>query len=183
LEVNTPEGPHKPLALNSGNYRNRIVGQGVKPASHFMANPWNWRLHSKRQQEALQQVLQQIGWVAQVIENVTTGHLIDGHLRVMDALKGDRDVPYIQVQLTEDEERLILASFDPIGALATADAAKLADLAKDLDLEPYFKPDELSTLLSIVPDFEPAGIDEQGRLDQKKPITCPNCGNEFVPQE
>jgi len=32
------------------------------------------------------------------------------------------------------------------------------------------------------PDFQPVGIDEQGRLDQKKPVTCPECGHEFTPK-
>jgi hypothetical protein len=30
-------------------------------------------------------------------------------------------------------------------------------------------------------DFHPSGADEQGRLDRRNPITCPNCGHEFVP--
>jgi hypothetical protein len=30
-------------------------------------------------------------------------------------------------------------------------------------------------------DFEPVSADEQGRLDKKNPVTCPACGNEFVP--
>ena len=34
---------------------------------------------------------------------------------------------------------------------------------------------------SEVPDFHPVGEDEQGRLDQKKPVTCPECGHEFTP--
>lgn len=33
-----------------------------------------------------------------------------------------------------------------------------------------------------VPDFQPVGIDEQGRLDQKSPITCPHCGETFIPR-
>ena len=37
-----------------------------------------------------------------------------------------------------------------------------------------------SIINSLVPDFEPATIDEQGRLDEKKPITCPNCQHEFT---
>ena len=32
----------------------------------------------------------------------------------------------------------------------------------------------------IPPDFQPVGIDEQGRLDEKSPITCPHCKREFV---
>ena len=30
-------------------------------------------------------------------------------------------------------------------------------------------------------DFEPASADEQGRLDKKNPVTCPECGHEFIP--
>lgn len=29
-------------------------------------------------------------------------------------------------------------------------------------------------------DFEPVGMDEQPRLDEKTPITCPKCGHEFT---
>ena len=35
--------------------------------------------------------------------------------------------------------------------------------------------------LSITPNFEPVGIDEQGRLDEKAKVTCPECGHEFTP--
>jgi hypothetical protein len=30
-------------------------------------------------------------------------------------------------------------------------------------------------------DFTPGNVDEQGRLDKKNPVTCPECGHEFVP--
>ena len=29
-------------------------------------------------------------------------------------------------------------------------------------------------------DFTPTGMDDQGRLDKKNPITCPACGHEFT---
>jgi hypothetical protein len=32
------------------------------------------------------------------------------------------------------------------------------------------------------PDFEPVAADEQSRLDEKKMITCPECGHEFRPE-
>jgi hypothetical protein len=31
------------------------------------------------------------------------------------------------------------------------------------------------------PDFDPAGIEDQSRLDEKAKITCPECGHEFTP--
>lgn len=43
-----------------------------------------------------------------------------------------------------------------------------------------FYEDELDALLNSIPDFTPVSVDEQPRLDQKKPIICPNCGHEFV---
>jgi ParB-like chromosome segregation protein Spo0J len=30
------------------------------------------------------------------------------------------------------------------------------------------------------PNFQPVGIDEQSRLDQKDPVKCPECGHEFT---
>lgn len=32
-----------------------------------------------------------------------------------------------------------------------------------------------------MPDFQPGTLNEQGRLDVKKPIQCPDCGHEFTP--
>jgi hypothetical protein len=32
----------------------------------------------------------------------------------------------------------------------------------------------------IAPDFAPGTEAEQGRLDEKKPIKCPECGHEFT---
>jgi len=31
-----------------------------------------------------------------------------------------------------------------------------------------------------VPDFVPVSMEEQGRLDEKSPVTCPKCGHEFT---
>ena len=32
------------------------------------------------------------------------------------------------------------------------------------------------------PNFEPGSLDDQGKLDEKKPVQCPNCGEQFVPE-
>ena len=46
-------------------------------------------------------------------------------------------------------------------------AAMLTELAKDTG--------------TIPPIFEPVGIEEQGRLDEKAKAKCPECGHEFTP--
>ena len=117
-------------------WRNRIVGHGVKPASQFLANPLNWRTHPKLQREAIVGILGDVGWVQEVIENVRTGNLIDGHERVWDALEnGDASVPFIQVDLSTEEERLILVALDPLSAIAIADGQKLDELLQQVQTD------------------------------------------------
>ena len=114
-------------------WKNRIVGQGTKPASQFMANPKNWRTHPQAQKDALHGALNEVGWVAPVIENVRTGMLVDGHERVWQALQnGDAEVPYVEVELDEAEEAYVLATLDPIGAMAQADKTQLDELLREV---------------------------------------------------
>lgn len=113
-------------------WTNRIIGTGEVEPDQLLANPRNFRIHPKHQQDALEGVLNEVGWVDDVIVNRTTGHIIDGHLRVSLALRRGESVPVKYVELTESEEALILATFDPISALAVADAALLEDLLHDV---------------------------------------------------
>ena len=108
-------------------WRNRIVAHGEQAAVQFMANPSNWRIHPKAQRQALTGVLDEVGWVQSVIVNRTTGHVVDGHARIEEALKmGDETpVPFVEVELTEDEEAKILATIDPISSMAATDKAQL----------------------------------------------------------
>lgn len=114
-------------------WRNRIVGEGEQQASQFLANPNNWRTHPQAQRDAMRGALNEVGWVQRVIVNRRTGYLIDGHERVWEALQnGDAAVPFVEVDLDEAEEAYVLATLDPIGAMAAADAAKLDDLLREV---------------------------------------------------
>lgn len=129
-------------------FRNRIIGYGEKPASQFQANPQNWRKHPQRQRDAVHGSLNELGWVDTVLENVTTGNLIDGHERIWQALsKGDDEpVPFLQVELTEDEERLALAILDPLTNMANTDAELLDSLLRDVQTSDEHLMDMLSEL-------------------------------------
>jgi DNA methylase len=110
-------------------WQNRIVGHADVPPDQLVANPANWRTHPREQQRALAGALSEVGWVQQVIVNQQTGHLIDGHLRVELALaRNEPVVPVVYVDLSESEERMVLAAYDPLGSAATADRAKLEEL-------------------------------------------------------
>ena len=81
-------------------------------------------------------VLDQVGWVQSVIVNRVTGHLIDGHMRVSLALREDaKTIPVAYVELTPEEESLVLATLDPLGALAGTDKEKLAELLAEVSTD------------------------------------------------
>jgi DNA modification methylase len=112
-------------------WRSRIVGTGAVDPDDVEANPANWRIHPEVQALALSGVLDEVGWVQQVIVNRTTGHLVDGHLRVILAKRrGEGSVPVVYVELTEEEEALVLATFDPISTMALADPEKTGELLR-----------------------------------------------------
>lgn len=113
-------------------YKHRIVGHDVVNPQSLLANPLNYRIHSLFQQNTLHTILEEVGYVQSVIVNTTTQHIVDGHLRVHLALSHQESVPVTYVELTEDEEKRILATFDPISQLAQIDQQKFAELINDV---------------------------------------------------
>jgi hypothetical protein len=117
-------------------WRNRIVGSGVEPPDQLVANAANWRLHPETQQQALASVLDRVGWVGQVLVNRNSGRIVDGHLRVALAIeRREPSVPVVYVELDAEEERLVLVSLDPIGAMAETDGDQLRALLEDIDFD------------------------------------------------
>jgi len=114
-------------------WRNRIVRTADMPLDALRANPKNWRTHPQAQRDALSGVLRDVGLVQTVIFNERTGLLVDGHARVEEAAKaGQATLPVSVVDLSDEEESLILATFDPIGAMAGANAASLDTLMREV---------------------------------------------------
>jgi hypothetical protein len=112
---------------------NRTIGTSDENPEDLLANPFNWKIHAKYQQDAVEGSLDTLGWVDRVRVNQRTGHILNGHLRVTLALRhNEQTVPVEWVDLTEEEEALALVSLDPLGALAGTDSEKLDDLLGDL---------------------------------------------------
>jgi hypothetical protein len=114
-------------------WRNRIVGYGEADPHELAANPRNWRTHPEHQRAALNGVLSEIGWVAEVCVNRRSGFVIDGHLRVAEALEhGEVRVPVRYVDLSAAEEWAVMVELDPITAMAQTDHDKLDALLHDV---------------------------------------------------
>ncbi len=158
-------------------WQDRIIGQGKENPEQLLANPQNWRIHPKHQQEALKGALEQIGWIQQVIVNQRTGHLVDGHLRVeLSMREGEREVPVVYVDLSEDEEKLALATIDPLSAMAETDQGMLDRLVEGLEVDS----DGLNLLLDSLVSKDLMDEEEDGQTDDdacpdidSNPITCP----------
>lgn len=60
----------------------------------------------------------------------------------------------------------------------------LVDVQSGVDVAGLFDQSELDALMAelVTPNFSPVGIEDQPRLDQKSPVTCPHCGESFVPK-
>jgi DNA modification methylase len=137
--------------------RSRIVGEGEEAPDQLLANPMNWRRHPKQQQEALEAMLRTVGWVQRVIVNRRTQHIVDGHLRVEVALRrGEPTVPVLYVDLSEAEEKVVLAAIDPIGGLAETDHGILDALLEGLQTGD----DDLDAFLRSLQSEQPVLMDE-----------------------
>lgn len=122
--------------MTAAPWRSRIVGTGEEPPDQLVANPANWRTHPPAQRDALRGSLSEVGWVQQVMVNRTTGNVVDGHARIEEALsRGEPTVPVLYVELSSDEERLVLATLDPIGAMAEQASDRLEALVAELKVE------------------------------------------------
>lgn len=125
---------YEPALMQAKNWENRIVEYGEENPEQLLANPLNWRVHPKAQQISISGVLDDIGFIAPVIVNKTTGHMLDGHMRVSLALRNNvKKIPVVYVELTAQEEKEALLTLDPITNMAVADMQNLESLITDLD--------------------------------------------------
>lgn len=94
-------------------WRNRIAGEGLAPAGELLNHPANFRRHGDAQRAAMDGALSELGWIQRVVVNRRAGRIIDGHLRADMARAAGDKVPVLYVDLSEDEERVALATLDP----------------------------------------------------------------------
>jgi ParB-like chromosome segregation protein Spo0J len=96
-------------------------------------NPRNWRTHPDTQLAALADIIAEVGWAGACLYNERTKRLMDGHLRKRIGIaQGTDKIPVLVGNWSEEQELKILATLDPIGALAEADAAKLETLLREV---------------------------------------------------
>src|SRR5207247_3753785 len=104
-----------------GPVRDRVVERVRIRAGNLAPNPANWRRHPEGQRAALRALLKDIGYADALLARRDGGGLIliDGHLR--QSLDPDQVVPVLVLDVSEAEADTLLATFDPLAALAQPD--------------------------------------------------------------
>lgn len=157
-------------------WQNRIVGYGEESVDALLFNSANWRVHPKNQQDALLGILQSVGVVQNIIVSQQSGAIIDGHLRATLAMRdGQETIPVTYVDLSPEEEALVLATFDPISTLAVADKEQLDALLSSVntgDAAVQAMLSELATENGLYVDGEPV-VPEPS--EQKEPQLESEC--------
>jgi len=142
--------------------RDRIVELIRVPGSQLIPNAKNWRTHPVAQLDALRGILAEVGYAGAALgRKLPDGSimLIDGHARV--EVSGDTPVPVLILDVTDDEADKLLATFDPLGDMAEADAGKLDALLAGIQT------DNAALLETIERTAEAAGCE----WAQKEPST------------
>jgi hypothetical protein len=131
-------------------------------------------------------VLQEVG-IADVLHayvSPSPGQLtcIDGHLRKS---LGPQPWPVLLLDVNDAEAAYLLATYEELAPIALRDQDRLAALLGAVQSEDEAVQQLLRSIAEregiTPPAFQPVGLEKQGRLDQKAPVTCPECGAEFVP--
>src|SRR3990167_752752 len=146
-------------------------------ASEIERNPKNWRVHPTFQREALKGVLQEHGFAGAVLcyePEPGKLRLIDGEAR-LDSLPPDYEVPVIVIDADEKTADALLATWDPLSAMARPDQDKLLELLASVETESQAVKDMLEALANgetqplpdeVLVDVEPR-IDEADALRKK----------------
>ena len=109
--------------------RDRIKSLRRVKSKDLLPNPKNWRTHSENQKDVLRGILAEVG-IADVLlvrETPDGLMLIDGHLRA--DIDADIKWPCLVLDVTEAEADKLLATIDPLAAMAeTNDDALLSEI-------------------------------------------------------
>ena len=143
--------------------RDRIKELRRVPASELISNPKNWRTHPVAQQDALRGVLAEVGYADALIARETPDGLmlVDGHLRA--ETTPDADVPVLVLDIDEAEADLMLATLDPLAAMAGRDEERLTELLSTVSSDNA----TVNALLQTLADgYEPLTIPEPDPPDE-----------------
>ena len=176
-QTNRRAAPQAPPVI-----RDRIKELRRVKASDLKPSPRNWRTHPAGQRAALAGVLAEIGYAdALLARELPDGslELVDGHLRA--ETTPEQHVPVLVLDVDEAEANTLLATLDPLAALATTDTAQLDSLLREVETESK----GVETMLAALAREAGLFCDQLQEADSSAPAVLPErfevlvkCGDE-----
>lgn len=116
------------IADGAAGFRDRVIELRRVKAAELLPSPKNWRRHPEAQRAALRGILSEVGYAGALLARETPEglQLIDGHLRA--ETTPTQRVPVLVLDVTEAEADKLLATIDPLSAMAETDEEALAAL-------------------------------------------------------
>lgn len=146
--------------------RDRIKGLRRVRAGDLIHNVNNWRKHPTAQSDLLKSLLREVGYVDALLAREDENGalvLIDGHLRT--EVTPDTEVPVLVLDVDEHEANKILASLDPLAAMAEADQEALNRLLQSVDFDNSLIEDTLRDWGDLQDDDDDS--DDSGEADDQ----------------
>ena len=101
--------------------KNRVKELRSVRAGDLKPDLRNWRLHPKEQRDALVRMLDDVGWADAIKAREDNGdlYIVDGHLRA--GLDPEELIPVLLLDIDRDEAAKVIATHDPLAAMAERD--------------------------------------------------------------
>lgn len=156
-------------------------------------DPANVRRHNERNLSAIVASLRKFGQQKPIVVNAE-GIILAGNGTYEAAKRlGWEKIDVVRSNLKGSDATGFAIADNRTAELAEWDDTALAETLRALQFEEYdvqaagFLDQEIDDLITrlgneqLVPDFQPGSIDDQGRLDEKAKVICPECHHEFTP--
>ena len=143
----TPKAPRTP-SKGGRTIRDRVKSLRRIRAADLHPHPQNWRRHPDSQREVLRELIAEVGFAGTVLayDDPEWGlTIIDGHLR-QDTVGADDEVLTIVLDVSREEAKTILATFDPVSGLADLAGQQLEELLAEISPSSEALGDFLATL-------------------------------------
>lgn len=161
-----PPGPDSTVKTGGGALRLEYVQAGS-----LTENPANWRTHGEGQMKALGELVHdpEIGWAGALLFNERTGRLIDGHARRR-LVSPETLVPVLVGSWSEEAERKILLTLDPLGTLADSNAEQFARVLAQVEADMAGQQAVIASVLGS----QGEGEDDPAKVEDFTPGAAPS---------
>ncbi len=148
------------------------------------AYPRNPNTHPTSQIALLAKIIEKQGWRSPIVVSLRSDYVIKGHGRLLAAqLLKCKKVPVdFQEYDSEKAELADLIADNRLAELSSMEGPELKELLLEMDTGEFdmcltgYDQSELERMMTA---FMPASEGDQGRLDEKKKVKCPQCKHEF----